>query len=377
MSIIHFHYCVNENSGEIRRIRNINKYVAGMLSDSVIELEMYPPKYFSFVRSKGNQFLLSDFVKKKYYRLIINRINWISQWYSSIVVGLLCRRYRPDYIIGEFSSSSRSMHLVKFFSPNTKTIIDVHGASPDEYIYSHGASAKKSIIKCQTYNEKYMSDKMDFIICQSDEMKRHLVRKYNTNPSKITSFKCGVDTNLFSIDESMRNIIRKENNISIDDIVFVYSGGLMKWQKIEESILIYKNFHRNHPQSKFMILTREIEKIHTIINNQKNEDILDSVIVRSLTMEEVPWYLNAADIAFLIRDNDIMNAVASPTKLGEYMACGLPLITTGVAKYWVSENAEEFLINSERSEDLNHDIFNLVKIRRTRIFPWLTSTGHA
>lgn len=371
MPVIHFHYCVHKNSGEIRRIRNINKYVAGRLSDSVIELEFYPLKFFSFVKNEKNKFLLSNNVKKKYYWPIINKIRWVSQYYSSLMVGLLCWKYKPEYIIGEFGSSSRSMHFVKFFSPNTKTIIDVHGASPEEYIYSHRESAKKSVVDRLTYNERYMSDSIDYIICQSDEMKRHLINKYGTNHKKIASYKCGVDVGMFKIDDEVRHNVRDMLGATDNDIVFVYSGGMMKWQKIEESLAIYKEFHLCFPDSIFLILTRDTDMLNEILASASFQSLSDSIIVKSVRMEEVPDFLNAADIAFLIRDNDIMNTVASPTKLAEYMACGLPIITSEVSKYWVTEDAEKFLIKAETQENLNHKIINmLAMVDKKNIREW-------
>jgi hypothetical protein len=52
--------------------------------------------------------------------------------------------------------------------------------------------------------------------------------------------------------------------------------------------------------------------------------------------EAVPAHLNAADIGFLIRDDCVVNRVASPTKLGEYLSCGLPVIVGSVSLLWPS-----------------------------------------
>ena len=51
----------------------------------------------------------------------------------------------------------------------------------------------------------------------------------------------------------------------------------------------------------------------------------------------------------------MMNAVASPTKLAEYLACGLPVISSEVSKHWITEEASPYLIMAE-SENLNEDI---------------------
>jgi len=50
----------------------------------------------------------------------------------------------------------------------------------------------------------------------------------------------------------------------------------------------------------------------------------------SLTLQssELPRYLAAADIGFLLRETDPVNAVASPVKFAEYLAAGLGVVTS-------------------------------------------------
>jgi hypothetical protein len=43
---------------------------------------------------------------------------------------------------------------------------------------------------------------------------------------------------------------------------------------------------------------------------------------------EINAYLNAADVGLLIREPHLLNAVACPTKFGEYAVTGLPVILT-------------------------------------------------
>ena len=56
--------------------------------------------------------------------------------------------------------------------------------------------------------------------------------------------------------------------------------------------------------------------------------------VMSVTSDEVPQILAASDLGLLLRENSIVNAVASPVKFGEYMAAGIPLlISQGIGDY--------------------------------------------
>lgn len=50
--------------------------------------------------------------------------------------------------------------------------------------------------------------------------------------------------------------------------------------------------------------------------------------------DEVPLYLQEAHAGLLLRREDPVNQVASPTKFGEYLAAGLPvLLTEGIGDF--------------------------------------------
>ncbi len=48
----------------------------------------------------------------------------------------------------------------------------------------------------------------------------------------------------------------------------------------------------------------------------------------SLPHDEVRGYINSCDVGLLLRRDHIVNKVSSPTKFAEFLACGLPVLTT-------------------------------------------------
>ena len=353
--VIHYHYSVFENSGEIRRIKNINKDGAFSLSDNVIEVVFFSVKHLPRILH-GNVFKLNDRVSQKLYvptipsasRNIV--LEYLDSIWTSFVLLVLSLIYKPTYIIGEYSLASKSMKLCKKVLSRVKFIVDVHGAVPEEYEYNV-ENPKPWLLKMLTEYEQLSIDWASLVICQSDEMKRHLSHKYKCNLDKICVYRCGVDTNLFCMDLSKRELIRKELGVADEDVVFVYSGGLHKWQKIDESIQFFQQYYMGNPNSYMLILTQEQSKLKSVLS-KFGEDISSRVIARSLSFDKVPDFLNVADYAFLMRDDTLMNAVAYPTKLGEYFACGLPVVTTQVAKKWVAEDAFDFFIFSDSTKFL-------------------------
>lgn len=341
--VIHAHHSQSPISGEMKRIMNINTDVAGILSDEIVEIEFYSFRAYRYVHTNG-QFKISNKIVRKYYIPNIEHLGILNSLYCSIIIACLCIKYKPSHYIEEWKFPIGLQRLRNLFFSRTQLVIDIHGAAPEEYLYSNG-----TVNSQLERSEQYSVTIADTIICQSDEMKRHLIHKYGCNQDKICVYRCGVDTNIFKLSDIDRKLIRKQLGIEDGITLFVYSGGMHKWQKIGTTLRYFLNYHYQYPDSKMLVLTKDNDGLNQIIENEGLSDVTTEIIVRSLPYNQVSAYLNAADVSFLIRDNVIMNAVASPTKLAEYMVCGLPVISSSVAKKWVTPSGLPYIIDYENT----------------------------
>ena len=364
MSVIHFHHSIQPDAGDTRRVRNIDKSLCDRLSSKKIEVVTYGWGLRKIVK-KTPFFTLSENTDKKYSFPMIYRFKWIGEITSSIQMAYICRKHKAKYVVAEFAYSSSSLRLLRLISPKTKIITDFHSVQPEEMIYND-PNMSKSLYKYYEKQDKLACKISDCIICQSDEMKQHLISKYNADGNKIAVFKCGVNTKHFNIKpKEETSVLRRELGIEEKDVVFVYAGGITKWQKIEKSLKVFKEYNAHNPNSKILILTRDNDKLNIILNDEEWSTIRKSVIATSAPYEKVSSYLNVADIAYLIRDNVVLNAVASPTKLAEYLACGLPVITSKVARKWVKPEIYDALVFCDEVSNICKEI-NKVLISRNQ-----------
>jgi glycosyltransferase involved in cell wall biosynthesis len=81
-----------------------------------------------------------------------------------------------------------------------------------------------------------------------------------------------------------------------------------------------------YPNSIFLALTTDVGKMQELLDNEGFTKA--DYIVMQVSSEDVPRYLGAADLGLLLREDNPVNAVASPVKFAEYLACGVPVLVT-------------------------------------------------
>jgi glycosyltransferase involved in cell wall biosynthesis len=141
------------------------------------------------------------------------------------------------------------------------------------------------------------------------------------------------DPDVFVFKPAERERLRKELGFG-DKIVFVYSGNVVaSWQKFGSICRFLKEMRGQGLNVFLLALVHQGE--HDIARGfLEKHDVSPHCLLRSVTPPEMPGYLSAADIAMFLREHHLMNLIVTSSKLGEYLACGLPLLTTGANAYY-------------------------------------------
>ena len=121
-------------------------------------------------------------------------------------------------------------------------------------------------------------------------------------------------------------IIRYRKKLKIGNkITYIYVGGANYWQNLDKILLRFNEINIKKPgEYFFIILTTDIDWVNNFCI--KNSIKTDNMYINQVPYNEVGKYLNASDFGIIIRENNIINYVASPTKVNEYLACGLKII---------------------------------------------------
>ena len=174
---------------------------------------------------------------------------------------------------------------------------------------------------------KYNSRKSDGIIFVSENLKFEINKIAKSIIKNLIIVPCLVNETLFYFDALLREDLRNSLKIDQSQTVFIYSGSMVAYQSIEIQKILYKKI-LNDKNNILVILTSHIKEAELLFENINNKRLK----IFSSDFNKMNEYFNLADFSILIRNNEMLNYVASPTKFGEHCMSGLPVIMNNTVK---------------------------------------------
>ncbi len=196
--------------------------------------------------------------------------------------------------------------LLMFPILKAKIILDIHGVVTDE-LYLEKKYFKSTIFK---FAEKIAFKKIDIAIGVTNSMCSHFKKKYPNYKGEYLVY------NIFP--ESLITCF-KEKLITHSETIIIYSGNIQKWQNIDLMLQIIKN--NQHRSIRYIILSGEVNKFINLVSEFGINPL--NILIKSVRPEELGYYYKIASYGFILRDESIINQVANPTKLIEYLAYGI------------------------------------------------------
>ena len=247
-----------------------------------------------------------------------------------------------------------------------KQIFDMRGWWPDE---KKESNAWEGIIYMPVYKyfkwvEKKLFKESDKVISLTYSGKREIVKNHWKKPEEIGVIPTCVDFEIFqSFQENIKKQVRVELEIPLEAKVIVYSGSLGGNYSLQDLFNIYKAFVSVDPNGYFLILSKTDPSI--VLNHLLNHNIsAKQIIVKSVDFKSVYKYLQASDVGIILYQKSFSVIGRSPTKLGEYWACGIPVLSLkGIGD--LDEIAEQYSDGIELVEDFS---FHQLRLSMIKLF---------
>ena len=208
-----------------------------------------------------------------------------------------------------------------------KVIVDFKGILPQECLHYDPVILPMRVLRylLALYMQRHICAGADALTVVSQAFKTHLAGCHDLNPDRIHVVPSCVDTEIFRYDPEIRTQIRKNLGLG-DACVILYNGSLRKWQLPEQMFAFFKTILQKKRDMRFLFLTSETDKARQYFTDSGIPGERFHVI-RALG-RDLAGYLMAGDVGLLLRKQDLVNHVASPTKFAEYLGCGLPVLCT-------------------------------------------------
>lgn len=214
-----------------------------------------------------------------------------------------------------------ALFLSRFLS--FKLIFDTRGLLAEEYVGGRLWREKSFIFNLVKLVEKNLLKRSDATILLTEKhYKEHMELPYlKKRNSMVRIIPCCVDLERFKYNTENRKEILKKYNIDANKL-FIYPGKIGTFYLIKEMLDFFECASNAIEDLKFLILTRDNIsglKKNIICNNTNGIQFIHP------SFDEIPLFLGCAD-AGIFFINPYKKYASSPIKLGEFLACGRPVI---------------------------------------------------
>jgi glycosyltransferase involved in cell wall biosynthesis len=342
----------SEDTGRVKRSKALYLTYDG-LTDPLGQSQVLP--YVIGLAGKGHDFTFISFEKKKNYEknaeriiqlLKENNIKWIpltyhyqpkivSTVYDCVRMWTTAKKVVKEQNIElvhcrSYISSLIGLGLKKKF--NTKFIFDMRGFWIDERIegglWNPRNVLYKMVIKYFRKKEKEFLDYADAIVCLTQKAKEYLGNLDKNYIPKLTVIPCCVDTDKFSFhlySEAQIKETKLALGIPKDEFVLTYLGSIGTWYLLDDMMEFFKELLKTKSNSTFLFLSNDgdgqiMKAVH------KYSIPKEKVIVNQVPNHQVPLYLSLSDYSLFFIMSSFSKQASSPTKQGEIMAMGVPVI---------------------------------------------------
>ena len=200
-------------------------------------------------------------------------------------------------------------------------IFDMRGFWVDERIEAGLWNDGSLVVRLARATERSLLGKADALVHLTHQGAR-LARELAPGVSlpRTTVIPTCVDLKRFKPVEN-RDELRRQFGVERGPVL-IYIGSLSTWYLAELTLRVGGDFVRRTGGS-FVVLTREVEFVRAL-----SEGLGVRPVIESVAYDRVPSWVAMADVGLALVRPGYAKRASAPTKVGEYLACGLAVMAT-------------------------------------------------
>ena len=216
-------------------------------------------------------------------------------------------------------------------------------------LWQQGATAEESYLRNHSkirtwilnYIDCFMMERAYLVLYVSERL-----RKYYENIVKHSFSQKSYIMPCFNDEVDLSLIKKKDYNTA----KFVYVGSLDLWQCFEQTAMLYTQIEKRIAGCSLLVLTFQTDEAERILK----ENGAENYIVKCVPKETVRDELEKCTYGFVLRDDIIVNQVATPTKISSYLAAGvLPIFSKCIESFNTITEGKTFAVSLDSFEDID------------------------
>ena len=354
------------------------------------------PYVYSLNKNQDFKFTIISFEKKENNYLIDNLkaltkdngIHWIPLRYTKkpLIISTIIDLFKLNATIVKLIKNksidlihSRS-YIVSLIalrlkkSKNIPFIFDMRGFYADERldgkVWPVNQIIFKYVYKYFKFKERNFLQLSSHIISLTSSGKKEIQSWNLPYLSPISIIPCCTDEDCFNLDNIKPK--RKQLGIKKNDFIISYVGSIGTWYMLDQMLDFFKALVKVKSNSKFLFITKDSP--NQIYEKCSKKNISkSSIIVQESSRELMPSYIGISNFSIFFILPYYSKKASSPTKMGEIMNLGIPIICNsgiGDVDNVMNECMPELLVNEFNDQEYER-VINLIltnyKVKSTRI----------
>ena len=214
-----------------------------------------------------------------------------------------------------------------------KFLFDMRGFWPDERVEGGSWPLSNPLFNVIYRHFKRLETKLfagaDHVISLTHEGRRVLRTRPELQGERtgITVIPCCVDFEHFPlVTAAARQAARAALGIPETAKVAAYLGSVGTWYMLYEMLDFFRAYREVHRTAMLLLVTPDPSAalVRAAAARRVPEE---SLVIRSASRDEVPRFMAAADLGLFFIEPVFSKKASSPTKMGEMIALGLPIVT--------------------------------------------------
>ncbi len=242
----------------------------------------------------------------------------------------LTRQYKVGVIHARGHPTAQTGLFVKWLL-GTQLIFDFRGLWVDERVDKGGWNMQKPLHRLEyrffKRKERKLLVQADQLVVLTNKVVNEVVKLGAKPASKVTVIPCCADFEHFPLSTiSRKSLARHTTGIPEAARVLGYLGSVGRMYMLDRFFRLFELATDKHENCRALLITQDVEALRQVMSHHLPIALHERVHVISASRSEVPNVLPAMDVLVSFIQPSYARMAASPTKLAECFAEGIPAI---------------------------------------------------